>query len=307
MTIARAFDKFLENRSVYCADKTLQNYREHCGYFFKYLEEKYLNTIAALDYSELPEDDNILAGFIISLRMKGRSGSLSNTSIRTYCRSVKAFLRFCYNEDYCRDYLKNVKLPKEDAAPKIPLRADEVNLLDKACSFTTLLGLRNYCIVHLMLDCGLRSQEVRHLQVEELDAEHNLLRINRSKGAKSRMTLIPDFLISSIRNYLQQCGRDHGYIFLCLRSEMPMTEETIKQLFTDLKYQTGIQRLHAHLLRHTFAVSYLVGGGNLEFLRVFMGHYDYNVTQRYLGMAAEFKMLGSPIYQLDSIFFTRGY
>lgn len=49
------------------------------------------------------------------------------------------------------------------------------------------------------------------------------------------------------------------------------------------------------------------GGGNLEFLRVFMGHTDYAVTQAYSRMAAEYKMLGADIYRLDDIFFTRGY
>ena len=65
--------------------------------------------------------------------------------------------------------------------------------------------------------------------------------------------------------------------------------------------------LHAHLLRHTFATSYLVGGGNLEFLRAFLGHSDYNVTRGYSQLAAECKMLGVNVYHLDPIFFKKGY
>ena len=159
-----------------------------------------------------------------------------------------------------------------------------------------------------MLDCGLRSQEVRHLRYENIDRERNILHILDSKGCKSRITLIPDFLIQEIDNYVRLCAREpSGFLFLSLRNNQPMSKNSLKELFTKLKKETGINRLHAHLLRHTFATSYLVGGGNLEFLRVFMGHSDYNVTKLYSQLAAESKMLGVKIYQLDPIFFEKGY
>lgn len=304
MTIAQAFHDFLTEHSVYCSEKTLMVYQEQCGYFFRYLESTYKQPISSFAFLDLPVEENIYTGFILSLRSRK---NLSNTSIRSYCRSVRVFLRYCYDRDICRDYMKGVKLPRDDAAPKLPLRPDEVQRIDHCFDRSTEQGLRNYCIVHLMLDCGLRSQEVRHLQIDEIDMQHNIIRIRKSKGAKSRFTLIPDFLLQAIREYLFICQRDNGYLFLTLRRSGALTEESIKNLFHKLKSQSGIPRLHAHLLRHTFAVSYLVGGGNLEFLRVFLGHYDYTVTQHYLDMAAEIKMLGSPIYQLDPLFFTRGY
>ncbi|MDE7323162.1 MAG: site-specific integrase [Lachnospiraceae bacterium] len=65
-----------------------------------------------------------------------------------------------------------------------------------------------------------------------------------------------------------------------------LSADCITDLFARLKKDSGISRLHAHLLRHTFATSYLVGGGNLEFLRVFLGHSDYNVTRGYSQLTA---------------------
>ena len=170
----------------------------------------------------------------------------------------------------------------------------------------TQKGRCNYCIFHLMLDCGLRSQEVRHLRYENIDRKRNILHILDSKGCKSRITLIPNFLIQEIENYVHLCAREpSGFLFLSLRTNKPMTPNSLKELFTKLKKEAGISRLHAHLLRHTFATSYLIGGGNLEFLRVFMGHSDYNVTKLYSQLAAECKMLGVRVYQLDPIFFKK--
>uniref|UniRef100_UPI004056DE46 tyrosine-type recombinase/integrase n=1 Tax=Acetatifactor sp. TaxID=1872090 RepID=UPI004056DE46 len=236
-----------------------------------------------------------------------RTCTVKNSTIRSYCRSVKAFLRYCYEEDLCKDYLKRVKLPKDDAAPKVPLYTDEVARIDATFDRTTEKGARNYCIVHLMLDCGLRRQEVVHLRPEHIDVERNILSIMDSKGNKSRFVLIPDFLLEAIDRYRGMKQLHSDYLFDSLLKVEPITDNSVKMLFQDLKKETGIERLHAHLLRHTFATSYLIGGGNLEFLRVFLGHFDYTVTKNYSSMAAQFKMLGADIYRLDSIFFTRGY
>lgn len=304
MTIALAHDSFVKNRSVYCSTETIRVYREHCSYFFRYLEDTYGRPMDQLDFDDLAEDD-IFSDFIIYLRTRSRK--VKNTTIRSYCRAVKAFLRYCYEEGYCRDYLRRVKLPADDAAPKMPLFQDEVQKLDSVLNLSTLKGLRNYCIVHLMLDCGLRSQEVRHLKISEIDVQRNVISIQISKGNKSRFTLIPPFLVDAVTEYLRRSGRTSGLVFLTLDTNEPLTHNVIKLLFTKLKKETGIDRLHAHLLRHTFATSYLIGGGNLEFLRVYMGHSSYNVTQGYSHLAAQCKMLGVDVYHLDPIFFIRGY
>ncbi|WP_081820350.1 tyrosine-type recombinase/integrase [Robinsoniella sp. KNHs210] len=65
--------------------------------------------------------------------------------------------------------------------------------------------------------------------------------------------------------------------------------------------------MHPHLLRHTFATSYIIGGGNLEMLRLLLGHYDYNVTRNYLHLAYQYMILNADIYKLDSVFFKTTY
>ena len=47
----------------------------------------------------------------------------------------------------------------------------------------------------------------------------------------------------------------------------------------------GVPRLHAHLLRHTFAVNYLVNGGDVMTLQRMLGHTSLDVTKTYLHLA----------------------
>lgn len=64
-------------------------------------------------------------------------------------------------------------------------------------------------------------------------------------------------------------------------------------IFQKLKKCTGIDRLHPHLLRHTFATNYLVDGGDLETLRLILGHSDLQVTSMYLHLAQNKRLLQS--------------
>lgn len=302
MNIKETYEMFISSRSVYCSPETLRLYEGHLKVFFRYLE-----TVGGKDIGNLSFDDfagiQPYGGFIIHLREKGTR----NVTIRSYCRIVKAYLKYCYQNDMCPDYLKGIRLPPDDAHPKIVLYADEVKKIDACFDMCTQKGRRNYCIFHLMLDCGLRSQEVRHLRHEDIDRDRNIIHILNSKGCKSRITPVPDFLVREIDAYTKQYGRTSGFLFASLRTGKPLTKDALKHVFTKLKKESGIGRLHAHLLRHTFATSYLIGGGNLEFLRMFMGHGDYNVTKIYSQLAAESKMLGVDVYRLDPVFFRKGY
>ena len=279
---------FLLMKSSYCSPATLKKYQEDC--------EAFLQFLPAASPELLPDGFSPFQEYIIHLRKLGKR----TVTIRSYARSVKSFLRWAYESEYLPDYLRGVKLPRDDSRPKLPLYADEVTRIDE------FLTLRDWLIFHLMLDSGLRRQEVIHLQVEHLIPERNVLQILDSKGNKSRFVLIPDCVLDKLQYYLKLQRISSGYVFRS-GSGTPLTDNTIKMLFQHLKKRSGVDRLHAHLLRHTFATSYLLGGGNLEFLRVFMGHYDYTVTKNYSSLAAQMKMLGADVYKLDSIWFTRGY
>lgn len=303
VTIKDTYDLFMRNRTAYCSAPTLHSYEGHLKVFFNYLETASGRTITQLSFDDF-RDTPLFGDFIIHLRKR----NVKNVTVRSYCRTVKAYLRYCYQNDLCPDYLKGVRLPPDDSLPKVVLYFDEVKKIDSCFDMLTEKGRRNYCIFHLMLDCGLRSQEVRHLRYGDIDRERNIIHILESKGCKSRIALIPDFLIREIDRYVQYRRRSSSdALFLSLRTREPVTADALKHLFSKLKKDTGIKRLHAHLLRHTFATSYLIGGGNLEFLRVFMGHSDYNVTKIYSQLAAESKMLGVDVYRLDPIFFKKGY
>ncbi len=283
MLIRDLVETFLQDKEVYCAAKTVENYREHLDRFLKFAPE---------NLEEFSSDN--IRKYILQLR----EDNVRNVTINTYLRTVKVFTRWIYEEGYLETNVsKGVKLPRPDPKIKKPLSAEEVNKVILA-----LYSPRDRIIFRLMLDAGLRESEVCRLKYSDLDLEHNLIMIRNSKFNRNR--IVP--MCPRLKLWLNYYKSGSEYIILD-KSGNPIKPEAIKQLFGKLKKRTGIERIHAHLCRHTFATSYMMGGGNLEKLRVMLGHADYNATKIYLQLAAEYEIVKYPIYQLDPVFFEKGY
>jgi site-specific recombinase XerD len=66
------------------------------------------------------------------------------------------------------------------------------------------------------------------------------------------------------------------------RHGQTITPNTIKLVFTRLAKSSGIERLHAHLCRHTFSVNYLLNGGDIFSLREILGHTSLEMVNHYV-------------------------
>ena len=65
-------------------------------------------------------------------------------------------------------------------------------------------------------------------------------------------------------------------------SGKPITANTIKLVFSRLAKSSGVERLHAHLCRHSFAINYLLNGGDIFSLREILGHTTLEMVNHYL-------------------------
>lgn len=304
MKISDSFEKFLLDGSSYWAKSTGAYYRKNAGYFLSFVLEQY----GDCEIRELPEGS--YRDFILSLRGKHRfvalsdrdavkgNGSIKNNTVRSYARASKVYLRWLHEKGYLSsDFSKGVKLPKSDDEQVIPLTRPEVQRIDQEILRNDFEPDRNYIVFHLMLDCGLRVSEVQRLRYEDIDFHSRFIRIRNSKGNKSRVVQLPEFLAFRIHTrYSDARWQLSGVSY-----------SSVMNFFRQLRDRTGIQRLHPHLLRHTFATSYIMGGGDLETLRILLGHSSYEVTKTYLHLASQFGILNYDIYRLDIVQAQRGY
>ena len=238
MLLNDAFKLFLADRESYCSAKTLVYYHDNVPRFFGYLFDCLGQDAGSLDCSDVTRSH--VTGFVSSLRCSGRK----NTTVNTYFRAVKVFLNYCIGEGYCEpDILRKVKFLKNDAAPVVPLSGPEVDEIDGLFNWNTETGMRNLCIVHLMLDAGFRSSEVVNLQYSGINFNGNYLTV-KGKGDKYRSVLLCPKLKRMLSHYLikfRSCVPGDDYlVFARIGSQEPLTAEYIKQLFARVRPGPGL-------------------------------------------------------------------
>lgn len=291
MSLQEAFNLFIQDRQSYCEKATIKYYQENVSKFIDYLDDEY----DIFDMLQLQKEHYV--SYLTYLR----SCNIKNTSIHTYLRAVRTFLNFCLDNNFIQeDITHRVKLPKPDAALKVPLSSAEVDQIDSVFDLSEK-GMRNYLIVHCMLDLGMRRQEVMNLKIQDINMDAHYITIVKSKNNKSRVVPVPEFLFEYMMKYYNLYSRCE-YVFVQLRGRAPLTEETIKQLFQDLKVETGVQRLHPHLLRHTFASSYMLYCGDIYMLKILLGHSKVNTTEEYVHIANQMKLIHYDMYKIDDVF-----
>lgn len=309
LTLKQAYDLFIFDRQTFCLDKTVENYENTVRYFCDYIagkrgcpqDEVKLSGITALDVKE----------YVVWLRQrpanmnhpfKESGGRLSKRTVRNYTKDLKTFYHFLEAEGYAADITGSVKVIKSEKRTVVPLSALEVQQVDALFNVRTAMGCRNYCIVHLMLDAGLRANEVCTLQAHDVNFDNKYLLVY-GKGAKERT--VP--MSRNLRKYLYEYFYIHRQLvgsdcFFGGAGGNPLTDSCIKSLFARLRKRAGIARLKPHLLRHTFATCFVLGGGSVEMLRILLGHESISTTQIYMHLAAVYEFNEDP-YELDPIFF----
>ena len=277
MNINDSFDLFLKDKDIYCAAKTCEYYKNIIHIFRSYLSGKNIDDTSSIDA-------DILKDFVLSLRNK----NIKNTSINTYMRGIKNYCSWGICNGFIEPFDYKIKLPRPDPDQILPLSTSEVNDILKYIRDKCNNSQNKELFFRLLLDCGMRSHEALLLSRQDIDVEKGIIKINKSKYNKSRMIPLPDRVRSLIPD-------QEGYFF-------SFGESGKHDFFVRLRKQTGIQRVRAHLLRHTFATSYMIKVGNLEFLRMYLGHSTYNVTQNYIQSAYQCNLLKYDIYKIDDCF-----
>ncbi len=149
-------------------------------------------------------------------------------------------------------------------------------------------GSRDHAIVMALLDCGLRASEILTLKDRDVDLEEGILRVV-GKGNKERLVPIGSRVTKAFVQYRQifrpEPASPSVDTFFLDQDGRPMSFDALKSMLQRLGRRTEVPRLHAHLLRHTFATMFLVNGGDVFTLQRILGHTTLTMVNHYVHMA----------------------
>ena len=172
---------------------------------------------------------------------------------------------------------------------KLPrtLSPREAELLIDAAAGTVPRALRDTALVELLYGAGLRVSEAVGLERGGVDLDERLVRCT-GKGNKDRVVPIGRAAVEALRRYLSR-GRPHldrrhrPELFLNAQGG-PLTRAGAFLILRRLAEKAGLEpdRVHPHLLRHSFATHLLEGGADLRSVQEMLGHADLATTEVYL-------------------------
>ena len=197
---------------------------------------------------------------------------------------LRGFANWASAQDYPIDpallRLRAPKLPQVEIETYSPVQLDAII---QAASPTWA----RLC-VQMLLGTGMRISELCAITVDDFedDGNESFLKIRRGKGAKFRRVPVSHRLRREIVRYLNrfrpESPTDH---LLLLTSRDPVQGASCARMLHRLGKRVGF-RVHAHKFRHTFATTYLRGGGDIERLRKILGHTTYAMVMRYIHLDA---------------------
>jgi site-specific recombinase XerD len=164
------------------------------------------------------------------------------------------------------------------------LSGAEVERLMRCCSRRAPTGVRNRALIAVMWRCGLRIGEALALRAKDVDLDAGTLVVQRGKGGKRRVVGVDAGTAALVGRWLEVRRRRglSGPLFCTLRGR-PMDQSYVRHLLPRLARRAGVERrVHAHGLRHAFAVDMVRSGAPLYVVRDALGHSSVATTQVYL-------------------------
>lgn len=247
--------------------------------------EAFLSSRGVKGPDAVTRDD--VTAFVGSLWARG----LAPSSVERKVAAIKGFHKFLVREGITDNH-PTARLP----LPKVPERLPDVVSIDDVDRLLAQpfpdgpAGLRDRAMLETLYGCGLRVSELTGLDLTDLDLTEGFLRVF-GKGGKERVVPVAGMALHALEAYLMQGrpylrpkgslrGLDSSAVFLNARGGR-LSRRGVFGIVRTYGARVGLESLHPHTLRHSFATHLLEGGADLRALQEMLGHADISTTQVY--------------------------
>ncbi len=268
--LLQSFERHL--RATNKAPRTIETYREAVTQFIAF-QDCSRGPRAAADIER-----KHVEAFIDSLLERWSPSTAANRY-----RALQSFFGFLVDEDEISDSpMGKMRPPKVPSKPVAVLDTAELTRLLAACSGKDFAERRDTALVRMLVDTGMRRAELCNLKVEDIDFAQDVA-IVLGKGRIPRSCPFGNKTAAALDRYLRTRERhpDNQLPWLWLGRRGRLSDSGLAQMLRRRAGAAGIDPVHPHQLRHTFAHSWLAEGGSEGDLMQLAGWRSRSMLERY--------------------------
>jgi site-specific recombinase XerD len=266
------------------AHNTLLAYRNAVRSLARWLAEHHPD----IGPTELERDH--VRGWLVHIR-ETRSPSTARgwfAGVRHFCRWLQA------EGETDRDATAGIKTPPP-GDPETPiLHLEDFRALLATCTGTDFVSRRDAAILMVFLDGGLRLSELAGLQVNAVDLRDRMVfvegKASRRSGPRHRAVPLGVKAARALDRYLRERRRhpfaDSPALWLGARGRPTLSIDGIDVMLKRRAAEAGIEGLHPHVFRHSWAHAFRAAGGSEGDLMVLGGWRSRAMLDRYGKSAA---------------------
>lgn len=288
MTLTEAKQQFLEYIEIERGRSalTVRNYDHYLTRFFTWLDSDRISAITAhkirayrLWLNRLPVEN-----------ASNETGTLKKRTQNYHLIALRAFLKYLRKHEIpCIDP-ETIELAKTPDRMLDIISQEEIERILNAPDTTTIIGLRDKCILELLYATGLRVSELCALS-RDLDITAEGFSV-RGKGEKVRLVYLTEIAQKTLKEYVgKRADADEALFIQYGKSaqsraerniDLRLTPRTIERIVKHYAIKAGITRhVTPHTMRHAFATTLLHNGADLRSIQSLLGHSSITTTQIY--------------------------
>lgn len=273
---------------------TVREYRYDLRLFFRFIKKQKSTSYKDLEIEEIPLNDIdqsflqsiTLSDFYAFLAWLSRDREASAANRARKVSSLKGFFEYIHkkrkyiDQDPSAD-LESPKIPKKQ--PVYLTLEQSKDLLKQVNPDTDAFAERNYCILTLFLNCGLRLSELVNIDIDDI-SEHTLK--VTGKGNKERTIYLNQACRDSLNHYLAvrpTNTKERKALFIS-RQGNRLAKTSVQRMINKYMDEAGIdtKKYSTHKLRHTAAtLLYQYGEVDIRMLQQILGHESVATTEIY--------------------------
>jgi site-specific recombinase XerD len=269
------FEDYL--RSVGMSENTVGSYGQDVKQFLKFLENE------GSDIQDV--DEEVLLRFLQRLTER----ELTGTTKHRMMEGIKAFFRAMKRVGQVKEnpFIGFQDMPKiKDRNMRVLTEMEYRSLRDVVRASRRKSSIRDYAILELALQTGLRRSEICSLTLDDMEFSTRTtvghVRVREGKGGKERTVTLNEVAERAIKEYLNTRPEETGYKEIFLNNRLkPCSPVVISAVFKKYMEKAGIHGASFHSLRHTFATHSLKKDTNIIVVQEALGHKSLTTTQKY--------------------------